>query len=159
VSGSGNGGDGGFSGIRTCPRCGKPIWNVVTKRRGSKLYYYAVHRDILPDGRAKFTYCYLGPRYYTYVKKTHQDYDIDFKGAIEELEGFPRASSYLSELAVALKRQVQAGTLPARKALELANAIERLAGLAGELRQYAEVKAKEEQEQAKEEEDKEGEEQ
>ena len=150
MSSSGNGGDSGFSGIRTCPRCGRPVWSVVAKRRGSKLYYYAVHREILPDGRTKFTYCYLGPRYYTYVKKTHQDYDIDFKGAIEELEGFPRASSYLSELAVTLKRQVQAGTLPARKALELANAIERLAGLAGELRQYAEAKAKEEQEQAKE---------
>ncbi len=93
--------------------------SIVAKRRGSKLYYYAVHRDTLPDGRTKFSYCYLGPRYYTYVKKTHQDYDIDFKGAIEELEGFPRASSYLSELAVTLKRQIRAGTLPARKALEL----------------------------------------
>ena len=145
MSGSGNG---GFSGIRICPRCGKPVWSIEGKRRGSKIYYYAVHRNILPNGRVKFTYCYLGPRYYTYVKKTHQDYDIDFKGAIEELEGFPRASSYLSELAVALKRQVQAGTLPARKALELANAIERLAGLAGELRQYAEAKAKEEEAKA-----------
>jgi hypothetical protein len=155
VSGSGNGGDSDFSGIRTCPRCGRPVWSIVAKRRGSKLYYYAVHRDILPDGRTKFTYCYLGPRYYTYVKKTHQDYDIDFKGAIEELEGFPRASSYLSELAVTLRRQIRAGTLPARKALELANAIEGLAGLAGELRQYAQQKAREEA-KAKQEEAKEG---
>lgn len=149
MSGSGGNGGGVFSEIRICPRCGRPVWNVEAKRKGSKIYYYAVHREVLPDGKVKFRYCYLGPRYYTYVKKTHEDYNIDFKGAIEELEGFPRAGSYLNDLAVALKEQMQTGTLPSRKALELANAIERLAGLVSELRRYAEAKAKEEQEQAK----------
>jgi len=38
---------------------------------------------------------------------------------------------------------------PPRRPLELADAIEALAGLVGELRQYAEVKAREEQEEAK----------
>jgi hypothetical protein len=65
------------------------------------------------------------------------------------LEGFPRAGSYLNDLAVALKEQMQTGTLSSRKALELANAIERLAGLVNELRRYAEAKAREEQEQAR----------
>ncbi|MFP3222957.1 MAG: hypothetical protein RXR21_04740 [Nitrososphaeria archaeon] len=151
MGGSGNGSGGGFSEIRICPRCGRPVWNVEVKHIGGKTYYYAVHREVLPDGKVKFIYHYLGPKTYTYVKKTHDNYNIDFYGAIEDLEGgASRATEYLERLALSIRQQIEASTLPSRKALELAGVIEKLARLAGELRQYAEIKAKAEAEEAKE---------
>ena len=149
VEGNGNGGSG--HGVFVCPRCGRPVWNVEAKRIGGKTYYYAVHREVLPDGKAKFIYHYLGPKTYTYVKKTHDNYNIDFYGAIEDLEGgASRATEYLERLALSIRQHIEASTLSSRKALELAGVIEKLARLAGELRNYAEIKAKAEAEEAKE---------
>lgn len=148
MGGSGNGGSG--QGVFVCPRCGRPVWNIEAKHIGNKTYYYAVHREVLPDGKVKFIYHYLGPKTYTYVKKTHDNYNLDFYGAIEDLEGASRATEYLERLAISIRQQIEASTLPSKKALELASVIERLARLAGELRQYAEIKAKAEAEEAKE---------
>jgi len=138
--------------VLICKRCGKPLVRVEYKRRGNRVYAYGLHREVLPDGRVKWYYHYLGPAdRYEYVTRLHKDVFPDgLKGAYYDIEVGPRRKDYLRDLTRSLKHEIEAHTLPSREALELAGAIEGLSALVGELRQYAEEKAKEEEEEAKE---------
>lgn len=49
-----------------CPRCGSKLSFIRETKIGSRSYYYGEHRQ---DG--KRWSCYLGPRDYSYVTKTH----------------------------------------------------------------------------------------
>jgi len=142
--------------VPICNRCGKPIYRYEFRRKGNRTYVYAEHREVLPDGKVRFRYCYLGPAdKYKYVSMLHQDVFPDgLKGAYYDIEVGPRRNDYLRDQVKTIRDQMQRHTLPSREALELAEIIEELSALTGELRQYAEVKAKEE---AEAEEDKEGE--
>jgi len=138
--------------VLICKRCGRPLVRVEYKRRGSRVYAYGVHRDVGPDGKVRWYYHYLGPAdKYVEVSKLHEDiFPSGLRGAYYDIEVGPRRVKYLRDQVDTIKNQMQDYTLPSKEALELAEAIEALAGLIGELRQYAEIKAKEEQEEAKE---------
>ncbi len=137
--------------VLICKRCGRPLVRIEYKRRGNRVYVYGVHRDVLPNGKVRWYYHYLGPAdKYVEVSKLHEDiFPQGLKGAYYDIEVGPRRIDYLHDLLDSLKREMQAHTLPSKEAFGLADAIEALAGLVGELRQYAKAKAKEEQEQAK----------
>jgi len=125
-----------------CPRCGKPIWDIQAKRRGSKLYYYAVHREVLPDGRVKFSYCYLGPQLYTYVSKLQEDLGLELKSPLQEVvEGRPRIIDYIEGIAKTVEDKMAKSQVSAYTAQQLAD---RLQELANKLRQYAQQRAVEE---------------
>jgi hypothetical protein len=140
--------------VPICKRCGKPIYRYEYRKKGNRVYVYAEHREVLPDGKVKFYYHYLGPAdKYKYVSELHEDiFPQGLKGAYYDIEVGPRRVDYLRDQVKAIKNQMQRHELPAREALELVGAIEELYALVGELRQYAEVKAKEEREQAQEQE-------
>lgn len=141
--------------VPICRRCGKPIYRYEFRRKGNRVYVYAEHREVLPDGKVRFYYHYLGPAdKYKYVSMLHEDvFPGGLKSVYYDIEVGAREKDYLRDLARSLKDKMQDHTLPSKEALEFADAIEALAGLVNELRQYAEVKAKEEQEQAKAKED------
>jgi hypothetical protein len=132
----------------TCPRCGKPLEGIEYKRRGSRVYVYGLHRDIMPDGRVKWYYHYLGPAdRYMEVSRLHENvFPQGLAGYSYELEGGSRRKDYLQGLTKSLQHEIEAHTLPSKEALELVSAIDGLCAIAGELRQYAEAKAKEEKE-------------
>jgi hypothetical protein len=138
--------------VLICKRCGRPLVRVEYKRRGNRVYAYGLHRDVGPDGKVRWYYHYLGPAdRYEYVTRLHEDiFPSGLRGAYYDIEVGPRRVKYLRDQVNTIKDQMQKHVLPSKEALELAEAIEALAGLVGELRQYVEVKAKEEQEEAKE---------
>jgi hypothetical protein len=138
--------------VLICKRCGRPLVRIEYKKRGNRVYAYGVHRDVGPDGKVRWYYHYLGPAdKYVEVSKLHEDiFPSGLRGAYYDIEVGPRRVKYLRDQVNTIKSQMQDYTLPSKEALELAEAIEALAGLIGELRQYAEAKAKEEQEEAKE---------
>jgi len=137
--------------VLICKRCGRPLVRIEYKRRGNRVYAYGVHRDVLPNGKVRWYYHYLGPAdKYEYVTRLHEDiFPSGLRGAYYDIEVGPRRVKYLRDQVNTIKGQMQDHTLPSKEALELADAIEALAGLVGELRQYAEAKAREEQEEAK----------
>lgn len=50
---------------RICPRCGHPYSYIDSYRRGSQVYYAAVHLEKCEEGgRARKRKCYLGPKVY-----------------------------------------------------------------------------------------------
>jgi hypothetical protein len=50
---------------RICPRCGQPYSYIDSYRRGSQVYYAAVHLEKSEEGgRARKRKCYLGPKVY-----------------------------------------------------------------------------------------------
>jgi len=50
---------------RICPRCGHPYSYIDSYRRGSQVYYAAVHLEKSEEGgRARKRKCYLGPKVY-----------------------------------------------------------------------------------------------
>ena len=125
-----------------CPRCGKPVWNIEAKHIGGKTYYYAVHREVLPNGRVKFIYHYIGPDRYTYVSKLHTDLGLELKSPIREVvEGRPRIIDYLEDIAKAIEDKMARTELSAYTATQLAD---RLEELTTKLRQYAQQRAVEE---------------
>ena len=125
-----------------CPRCGKPLWNIEVKHIGNKTYYYGVHREVLPDGRVKFIYHYIGPDRYTYTTKLQADLGLQLKGPIQEVvEGRPRLIDYLEDIAKAIENKMARTEISAYTAQQLAD---RLQELATRLRQYAQQRAVEE---------------
>jgi len=125
-----------------CPRCGKPVWNIEAKHKGNKTYYYAVHREVLPDGRVKFIYHYIGPDRYDYVSKLHADIGLRLESPIREVvEGRPRIIDYLEDIAKAIEERMARTELSAYTAQQLAD---RLQELATKLRQYSQQRAVEE---------------
>lgn len=125
-----------------CPRCGKPLWNIEVKRKGKKVYYYGVHREVLPDGRVKFYYHYIGPDRYTYVSKLQTDLGLELKSPIQEVvEGRSRLIDYLEDIAKAIEDKMARTELSAYTAQQLAD---RCQGLIDRLRQYAQQRAVEE---------------
>ena len=125
-----------------CPRCGQPAWDITAKRRGSKLYYYAVHREVLPNGRVRFYYHYIGPELYTYTTKLQADLGLELKGPIQEVvEGRPRVIDYLEGIAKTIEDKLAKGQVSAYTAQQLAD---RLQELATKLREYAQQRAVEE---------------
>ena len=125
-----------------CPRCGQPAWDITAKRRGSKLYYYAVHREVLPNGRVRFYYHYIGPELYTYTTKLQADLGLQLKGPIQEVvEGRPLIIDYLEDIAKVIEDRMAKGQMSAYTAQQLAD---RCQGLTDRLRQYAQQRAVEE---------------
>jgi hypothetical protein len=137
--------------VLICKRCGRPLVRIEYKRRGNRVYAYGLHRDVLPDGKVRWYYHYLGPAdKYVEVSGLHEDVlPGGLYGYTYEIEGGSRRKDYLQKMVRSLRQEMEAHTLPSKEALELVSIIEELAGLIQPLRQYAEVKAKEEQEQAK----------
>ena len=125
-----------------CPRCGKPLWNIEAKHIGNKTYYYGVHREVLPDGRVKFIYHYIGPDRYTYASKLHADLGLELKSPIQEVvEGRPRLIDYLEDITKAIEDRMARTEISAYTAQQLAD---RLQELATRLREYARQRAVEE---------------
>jgi len=87
-----------------CPRCGREISWIERRRRGDRVYYYAVHylgySKVGGRVRKNVRKCYLGPEEYVYVTRLHQDLGIVFEGAIEER----RVLHYVDGLVEALGR-------------------------------------------------------
>ena len=132
--------------VLICKRCGKPLVRIDYKRKGSRVYAYGLHREVLPDGKVRWYYHYLGPvGKYEHVTRLHEDvFPQGLKGYTYELEGGSRRKDYLQDLARSLRQEMESHTLPSKEAMELVGVIEGLCALVGDLRQYAEVKAKEE---------------
>ena len=137
--------------VLICKRCGKPLVRIDYKRKGSRVYAYGLHREVLPDGKVRWYYHYLGPvGKYEHVTRLHEDvFPQGLKGYTYELEGGSRRKDYLQDLARSLRQEMESHTLPSKEAMELVGVIEGLCALVGDLRQYAEEKAKEEAELAR----------
>jgi hypothetical protein len=125
-----------------CPRCGQPISYVERQRRGSQVYYLAVHYEGYergPDGRVhkKVRKCYLGPAEYIEVSKLHSDLGLTLKGLMEE----GRERDYMEALVRSVRDRIRGGRLTAGEARELAAVLSRfseeLKELARELGEYA----------------------
>jgi len=59
-----------------CPRCGRPISWIETRRVGNREYVYAIHYS-----KGKRDQCYLGPSDgYVYTTATHRREGLVFKG-------------------------------------------------------------------------------
>jgi len=91
--------------VLICKRCGRPLVRVEYKRRGNRVYVYGVHRDVLPDGKVRWYYHYLGPAdRYVEVSKLHEDiFPQGLKGAYYDIEVGPRRIDYLHDLLDSLK--------------------------------------------------------
>jgi hypothetical protein len=135
---------------RPCPRCGLPIdFLEQRKTRTGQVYYIAWHYVRGPNGTRKVKKCYLGPRTYRHGKVTHEPMGVELKGMGQDLEDIPRYADYLMRMARNLRARIEDHTLPSRQARAIVEAIEELAGLIEPLRQYIEVKAREEEAKAK----------
>lgn len=84
--------------INVCPRCGLPFSYVKSRRRGGKVYYYAVHylgyERVGGRVRKNVRECYLGPEFYDYVSRLHVRERLILKGLVDT----ERALSYLDAL-------------------------------------------------------------
>jgi len=59
-----------------CPRCGRPISWIETRRVGNREYVYAIHYS-----KGKKDQCYLGPSNgYIYATTTHRKEGLVLKG-------------------------------------------------------------------------------
>ena len=89
-----------MSTIKVCPRCGNSFSYIERRRRGERVYFYAVHESY-EDGKRHVKKCYLGPAQYYYVWKLHRDtgLDIDLQGAINA----DRALDYLEDIVEVLE--------------------------------------------------------
>ncbi len=128
--------------VMVCPRCGQPISYVERQRRGSQVYYLAVHYlgyERGPDGRVRkrVRKCYLGPAEYIEVSKLHSDLGLTLKGLMEE----GRERDYMEALVKSVRDRMRGGRLTAEGARELAAVLSRfseeLKELARELSEYA----------------------
>jgi len=128
--------------VMVCPRCGQPVSYVERQRRGSQVYYLAVHYEGYergPDGRVrkKVRKCYLGPAEYIEVSKLHSDLGLTLKGLMEE----GRERDYMEALVRFVRDRMRGGRLTAEGARELAVVFSRfseeLRELARELSEYA----------------------
>jgi len=84
--------------VKKCPRCGLPFSYIKARKRGGRVYYYAVHYYGYErvGGRVvkKVRECYLGPEVYEYVTRTHVREGLTLKGLIDS----DRALYYLDAL-------------------------------------------------------------
>ena len=128
--------------VMVCPRCGQPVSYVERQRRGSQVYYLAVHYEGYergPDGRIhkKVRKCYLGPAEYIEVTRTHSDMGLTLKGLMKE----GRERDYMEALVRSVRDRIRGGRLTAGEARELAAVFSRfseeLKELARELSEYA----------------------
>jgi len=103
-----------------CPRCGLLGW-IQVKKIGNKEYVYVVHYE-----KGKRSYCYLGPKAYTYVTRTHLKEGLILRGLADN----ERAIAYLDALISYLERN----PLSPEIAESLTNKLELLAR---GLREYA----------------------
>jgi hypothetical protein len=78
---------------KICPKCNQPYSYVEERRIGNNVYYYVVHY-FKAKGKQKKRYCYLGPKSYVNVARTHEDLGLSFKGQIEN----NRAIAYLRQI-------------------------------------------------------------
>ena len=95
-----------------CPRCGSPISWIETQRKGSRVYYVAVHymgySKVGGKVRKRVRKCYLGPELYEYVTRLHQDLGLRLEGAVVDR----RVLHYLDAFVEALLRvELDRGTL------------------------------------------------
>jgi len=68
--------------VKICPRCGGEYKYVEKRVIKSQTYYYALHITKDEDGRKHVHKCYLGAQQYIYVKRVHQDSNINFHGYV-----------------------------------------------------------------------------
>ena len=78
---------------KLCPKCGLPYSYIEERKVGNNVYYYAVHYSKIKGKRRK-RYCYLGPKSYVNVARTHEDLGLSFKGQIQN----NRAIAYLKQI-------------------------------------------------------------
>ena len=83
-----------------CPRCGLRVNWLEKRERGGRAYYYAVHYKGREGGKKVVSKCYLGPKEYEYVTKTHEGLGLTLRGLVEPR----RVLDYLDSLLVALPR-------------------------------------------------------
>ena len=84
------------------PKCGSPYSYVEERKVGNNIYYYAVHYSKTKSKRRK-RYCYLGPKSYVNVARTHEDLGLSFKGQIQN----NRAIAYLRQILNYLKNEAK----------------------------------------------------
>ena len=66
--------------MKACPRCGLPYSYVKHRRRGGRVYMYAIHKSKGKTVRE----CYLGPvGGYEYVSRLHEDLQLELAGIME----------------------------------------------------------------------------
>jgi hypothetical protein len=82
---------------KLCPRCGEPYSYVEKRVVHDRIYYYAVHVSIVNDKR-KIKKCYLGAKEYYYVKKLHEDSELNLTGIFEK----DRYLQYLDQILYSL---------------------------------------------------------
>jgi len=82
---------------KLCPRCNEPYSYVEKRVVHDRIYYYAVHIRIVNDKR-KIRKCYLGAKEYYYVKKLHEDSELNLTGIFEK----DRYLQYLDQILYSL---------------------------------------------------------
>jgi hypothetical protein len=82
---------------KICPRCNEPYSYVEKRVVHDRIYYYAVHIRIVSDKR-KIKKCYLGAKEYYYVKKLHEDSELNLTGIFEK----DRYLQYLDQILYSL---------------------------------------------------------
>jgi hypothetical protein len=82
---------------KLCPRCNEPYSYVEKRVVHDRIYYYAVHVSIVNDKR-KIKKCYLGAKEYYYVKKLHEDSELNLTGIFEK----DRYLQYLDQILYSL---------------------------------------------------------
>jgi len=118
-----------------CPRCGMPYSYLKRKRKGNRVYLYAVHyMGYTREGgkvRKKERECYLGPEdQYVVVTALHEKEGLVLKGLADS----NRALEYLN----ALINYISTVEIDRDLALSLA---EKFEALAKRLREYAASKS------------------
>jgi len=82
---------------KICPRCNEPYSYLEKRVVHDRIYYYAVHVSIVNDKR-KIKKCYLGAKEYYYVKKLHEDSELNLTGIFEK----DRYLQYLDQILYSL---------------------------------------------------------
>jgi hypothetical protein len=82
---------------KLCPRCSEPYSYVEKRLVHDHIYFYAVHIRIVGNKR-KIKKCYLGAKEYYYVKKLHEDSEIQLTGLVEK----DRYLQYLDQILYSL---------------------------------------------------------
>ena len=82
---------------KICPRCSEPYSYVEKRLVHDHIYFYAVHIRIVGNKR-KIKKCYLGAKEYYYVKKLHEDSEIQLTGLVEK----DRYLQYLDQIVYSL---------------------------------------------------------
>jgi len=65
---------------KKCPRCGNMYKYTETRVINGQKYFYAIHIYRDENNRKRVHKCYMGAETYIYVKRVHEDTNIQFHG-------------------------------------------------------------------------------